>query len=76
MKRVTLIKDPNKGIGCTIKNAATHIFVHRILEDGPIAETGVLRPGEYFINVLVVFTSCLIVYHVMNTRINHIVNKY
>ena len=45
IKRITLFKDPTKGIGCTIKNAAGHIFVNRILEDGPIAETGVLRPG-------------------------------
>lgn len=45
LKRVTLMKDPEKGIGCTIKNAAGHIFVNRIIEDGPIACTGVLRPG-------------------------------
>ena len=45
LKRVTLVKDPDKGIGCTIKNAAGHIFVNRIIEDGPIAHTGVLRPG-------------------------------
>ena len=47
LKRVTLMKDPVKGIGCTIKNAAGHIFVNRIIEDGPIALTGVLRPGWY-----------------------------
>lgn len=45
LKRVTLMKDPEKGIGCTIKGAAGHIFVNRIIEDGPIAHTGVLRPG-------------------------------
>ena len=39
------MKDPAKGIGCTIKSAAGHIFVSRIIEDGPIAHTGVLRPG-------------------------------
>lgn len=39
------MKDPDKGIGCTIKNAAGHILVNRIIEDGPIAITGVLRPG-------------------------------
>lgn len=43
------MKDPRKGIGCTIKNAAGHIFVNRIIEDGPIAHTGVLRPGRYFV---------------------------
>ncbi len=42
---MTLVKDPDKGIGCTIKNAAGHILVNRIIEDGPIAITGVLRPG-------------------------------
>lgn len=45
LKRVTLVKDQDKGIGCTIKNAAGHILVNRIIEDGPIAQTGVLRPG-------------------------------
>ncbi len=47
LKRITLVKDPDKGIGCTIKNAAGHILVNRILEDGPIAITGVLRPGVW-----------------------------
>lgn len=47
VKRLTLFKDPQKGIGCTIKNAAGHIFVNKILEDGPIAETGILRPGQW-----------------------------
>lgn len=40
------MKDPEKGIGCTIKCAAGHVFVNRIIEDGPIALTGVLRPGQ------------------------------
>ena len=44
---MTLAKDPQKGIGCTIKSAAGHIFVNRITEDGPIAYTGVLRPGMW-----------------------------
>ena len=46
LKRITLVKDPDKGIGCTIKCAAGHVFVNRIIEDGPIALTGVLRPGQ------------------------------
>ena len=46
VKRVTLVRDPQKGIGCTIKNAAGHILVNRIIEDGPIAISGVLRPGN------------------------------
>lgn len=46
LKRVKLEKDPDKGIGCTIKNAAGVILVSRIIEDGPIAATGILKPGE------------------------------
>lgn len=46
LKRIKLDKDPDKGIGCTIKNAAGAILVSRIIEDGPIAATGVLKPGE------------------------------
>ncbi len=45
LKRVSLTKDPLKGIGCTIKSAAGHVFVNAIVEDGPIAFTGALRPG-------------------------------
>ena len=52
LKRVTLSKDPVKGIGCTIKSAAGHIFVNSITEGGPIAFTGVLRPGEKDITVI------------------------
>lgn len=50
LKRVTLVKDPVKGIGCTIKSAAGHVVVNRIIEDGPIALTGVLRPGTKYGN--------------------------
>lgn len=46
LKRIKLEKDPDKGIGCTIKNAAGLILVSRIIEDGPIAATGILKPGE------------------------------
>lgn len=51
VKRVTLVKDPQKGIGCTIKNAAGHILVNRIIEDGPIAMSGVLRPGDEILDI-------------------------
>jgi len=51
LKRVTLVKDQDKGIGCTIKNAAGHILVNRIIEDGPIAQTGVLRPGDEILDI-------------------------
>ena len=47
LKRIKLEKDPDKGIGCTIKNAAGVILVSRIIEDGPISATGVLKPGNY-----------------------------
>ena len=45
-----------KGIGCTIKCAAGHVLVNRILEDGPIAHTGVLRPGMYMYMYVHTFT--------------------
>lgn len=51
LKRITLVKDPMKGIGCTIKCAAGHVLVNRILEDGPIAHTGVLRPGDEILDI-------------------------
>ncbi|CAI8000035.1 Gamma-2-syntrophin [Geodia barretti] len=51
LKRVTLMKDPVKGIGCTIKSAAGHVLVNRIIEDGPIAQTGVLRPGDEILDI-------------------------
>lgn len=51
LKRISLVKDPEKGIGCTIKCAAGHVFVNRIIEDGPIALTGVLRPGDEFVDI-------------------------
>jgi hypothetical protein len=45
------MKDPVKGIGCTIKSAAGHVLVNRIIEDGPIAKTGVLRPGDEILDI-------------------------
>ena len=54
---MTLVKDPEKGIGCTIKNAAGHILVHRIIEDGPIALTGVLRPGEQTVGEVMLYSA-------------------
>lgn len=50
-KRVTIQKDPKHGIGCTIKNVGGAIFVSRIIPDGPVATTGVLRPGDQIIDV-------------------------
>ncbi len=45
LKRVTIQKDEGGGIGCTIKNVGGAIFVNRIIADGPVAVSGVLRPG-------------------------------
>ena len=45
LKRVTIQKDAGGGIGCTIKNVGGAIFVNRIIPDGPVAVSGVLRPG-------------------------------
>ena len=49
LKQVTLVKDPELGIGCTIKNVIGHILVNRIVEDGPVAHTGALRPGVWIV---------------------------
>ena len=46
LKRVKLFKDPTKGIGVRIKCVNGCVFVTRIVEEGPVAETGVLRPGN------------------------------
>jgi len=50
-KRITIKKDPKHGIGCTIKNVAGAIFVSRIIPDGPVATSGVLRPGDQIIDI-------------------------
>ena len=50
-KRVTIKRDPKYGIGCTIKNVGGAIYVSRIIPDGPVATTGVLRPGDQIIDV-------------------------
>ena len=50
-KRITIKKDPQHGIGCTIKNVGGAIFVSRIIADGPVATTGVLRPGDQIIDI-------------------------
>ena len=57
-KRVTIKKDPQHGIGCTIKNVGGAIFVSRIIPDGPVATTGVLRPGKVYLFCL--FLSTLV----------------
>ena len=58
-KRITIKKDPKHGIGCTIKNVAGAIFVSRIIPDGPVATTGVLRPG---MNILFYYSICCNLY--------------
>ena len=50
-KRIKLFKDPTKGIGVRIKSVNGCVFVTRIVEDGPVAETGVLRPGDQILDV-------------------------
>ncbi|XP_047145188.1 uncharacterized protein LOC105844333 isoform X2 [Hydra vulgaris] len=50
-KRVTIQKDPQHGIGCTIKNVGGAIFVSRIIPDGPVATSGVLRPGDQIMDI-------------------------
>ena len=50
-KRITIKKDPKHGIGCTIKNVGGAIFVSRIIPDGPVATSGVLRPGNKYFHI-------------------------
>lgn len=51
LKRVTIQKDEGGGIGCTIKNVGGAIFVNRIIPDGPVAISGVLRPGDQIVDI-------------------------
>ncbi|EDO46273.1 predicted protein [Nematostella vectensis] len=46
LKRITIQKEKGRGLGCTIKCIGGVIFVNRILEDGAVSSSGVLRPGE------------------------------
>lgn len=50
-KRITIKKDTKFGIGCTIKNVGGAIYVSRIIPDGPVATSGVLRPGDQLIDI-------------------------
>ena len=45
LKRITIPREKGQGLGCTIKNVGGVIFVNRILEDGPVSTSGILRPG-------------------------------
>lgn len=46
LKRITIQREKGQGLGCTIKNVGGVIFVNRILEDGPVSTSGILRPGK------------------------------
>ena len=50
-KRITIPRVKGQGLGCTIKDVGGVIFVNRILEDGPVSTSGILRPGKC--NVLI-----------------------
>jgi hypothetical protein len=50
LKRVSLVKEGGS-IGCTIKIAGGPVLVNRILEEGPIAQTGVLKPGDQILDI-------------------------
>ena len=47
LKRLTIHRRKGQGLGCTIKNVGGVIFVNRILEEGPVSTSGVLRPGKF-----------------------------
>lgn len=47
LKEIRIERQKGQGLGCTIKSVGGVISVNRILEDGPVSTTGVLRPGEF-----------------------------
>ena len=49
LKEVRIERQKGQGLGCTIKSVGGVISVNRILEDGPVSTTGVLRPGEFLL---------------------------
>ena len=48
LKQVRIERPKGQGLGCTIKTIGGVTCVGRILEDGPVSATGVLRPGKLF----------------------------
>eukprot|EP00118_Oscarella_pearsei_P026794 m.310467 g.310467 ORF g.310467 m.310467 type:complete len:356 (+) comp51822_c0_seq1:129-1196(+) len=50
LKRVTLVKEAGS-IGCTIKICGGPVIVNRVVPDGPIAQTGVLKPGDQILEI-------------------------
>lgn len=52
LKRLMIHRKKGQGLGCTIKNVGGVIFVNRILEEGPVSKTGVLRPGKCNVRLL------------------------
>lgn len=51
LKRITIPREKGQGLGCTIKNVGGVIFVNRILEDGPVSTSGILRPGDQILDI-------------------------
>lgn len=51
LKRITIQREKGQGLGCTIKNVGGYIFVNRILEDGPVSTSGILRPGDQILDI-------------------------
>ena len=47
LKEIRIERQKGQGLGCTIKSVGGVITVNRILEDGPVSTTGVLRPGKF-----------------------------
>lgn len=51
LKRITIQREKGQGLGCTIKNVGGVILVNRILEDGPVSTSGILRPGDQILDI-------------------------
>lgn len=50
-KKVVVKKDPESGIGCSIKNVAGMVYVSKIIPGGPLSECGSIKPGDQIIDI-------------------------
>lgn len=51
LKRITIQREKGQGLGCTIKDVGGFIFVNRILDEGPVFTSGILRPGDQILDI-------------------------
>lgn len=76
LKRITIPREKGQGLGCTIKNVGGVIFVNRILEDGPVSTSGILRPGIvcYFnLQSIFYFLLCILTTQKLEQHLFHLI---